>query len=413
VSDTTLPNIVSTDDHIVEPLTLWQERLPAKLRERGLHAVRERVGYNGAPATGDERDTRWSDVWYYDGLRVPTLIIWASKGLKRALHGDAFDLGIIDALGMTYDEMRPGCYDPAACVADMDLNGVDASLGFPNLILRFCGQLFLDAPDKELALLGVRAYNDWLLDEWERVGHGRLVGATIVPLWDAELAAAEVYRIAAKGARVVCFSEIPAWLGLSSLHSGYWDPFFRACDETAMLVALHIGSSSQMRSTSDDAPPAIGVAGLFTNSALSLADYLFSGLFVRFPNLKLLYAEAQAGWIPYLLHRLDTEWDAHNTYMRTDHLPVPPSSYYPDHIYSCIFDDRAAVERLDRVGIDNLTFETDYPHADSTWPHSKAVAAKNLAGLDDVSVRKILRDNAIRLLRLDDEYLRAHGAPTR
>ncbi|MCU1344898.1 MAG: amidohydrolase 2, partial [Acidimicrobiia bacterium] len=239
-----IPNIVSVDDHIVEPPTLWQDRLPQKHREAGPRVVRERVGYWGAPAVEGDPVARWSDVWHYDGIRVPTLRIYASAGLEVAVTDGNVDLWESDAIGMTYDEMRPGCYEPQACLADMDLNGVDASLGFPNLIMRFCGQLFLDAPDKALALLCVQAYNDWLSEDWERVGGGRLIGATIVPLWDAELAAAEVRRNAARGAKAVCFSEIPAWLGLPSLHCGYWDPFFAACNDTGMLIAIHIGSSS-------------------------------------------------------------------------------------------------------------------------------------------------------------------------
>ena len=407
-----LPNIVSVDDHIVEPPTLWVDRLPERLRERGPRTRRELVGLGGDPADAGDPQARWSDVWYYDGLRVPTLQIWAAKGVKAALQesGD-FDLSQNEALGATYDEFRPGCYEPAACLADMELNGVDASLGFPNMILRFCGQLFLNAPDKDLALLGVRAYNDWLIEEWQRVGAGRLVGALIVPLWDAELAAAEVYRNAARGGKVVCFSEVPAWLGLPSLHCGYWDPFFSACNETETVLALHIGSSSSVHTTSPDAPPAVNVVNLYSNSSLSLSDYLLSGLFVRYPNLRLLYAEAQAGWIPYVLDRLDSMWRSNNLYMRTDLVPELPSSYYMRHVYSCVFDDRVAVERLlDLVGPDNLTFETDYPHADSTWPRSKEVAAHNLSGLDDEAVYKILRGNAIRLLGLDEALLARKGA---
>jgi predicted TIM-barrel fold metal-dependent hydrolase len=203
---------------------------------------------------------------------------------------------------------------------------------------------------------------------------------------------------------------VPAWLGLPSLHCGYWDPFFRACNDTGTVLALHIGSSSSVHTTSPDAPPAINVVNLYSNSSLSLSDFLLSGLFVRFPNLKVLYAEAQAGWIPYVLDRLDSMWRSNNRYMRTDLVPEPPSSYYLGHVYSCIFDDRVAVERLlDLVGPDNLTFETDYPHADSTWPRSREVAAQNLAGLDDDVVHKILRGNAIRLLGLDEARLARQG----
>jgi predicted TIM-barrel fold metal-dependent hydrolase len=397
-----VPNLVSVDDHIVEPPTLWQDRLPRKYLEAGPRVVRERVGYNGVPDPPEE-EARASDVWYFEQVRVPTLRIYASVG---------FDLRESDAIGMTYDEMRRGCYEPNACLADMDVNGVDASLGFPNLFLRFCGQRLLEATDKELALLCVRAYNDFLFEEWERVGGGRLIGATLTPLWDVALAVAEVRRNAARGARAVCFSEIPAWLGLPSLHSGYWDPFFAACAETGTLVAMHIGSSSTAQTTSEDAPPCLSVTNLYTNSSLSLSDFLLSGLFARFPDLKIAYAESQAGWIPYILQRLDTMWKDDHKFMRTSGLVDAPSSYYRNHVYSCIFNDRIAVEHLlEPIGVDNLCFETDYPHADGTWPNSKAAASQQLEGLSQSTVEKIVRGNAIRMLRLEDREFARQGTP--
>ena len=399
-----IPNIVSVDDHIVEPPTLWQDRLPLKYRDSGPRVVRELVGYKGTATDSTDPAARWSDVWYYDGLRVPMLRVWASAGLETALVDGNIDLCQSDAVGMTYDELRPGCFEPSACLLDMDLNGVDASVGFPNLFMRFCGQVFLEAPHKDLGFLCVQAYNDWLAEEWERVGKGRLIGATIVPLWDADLAAAEVRRNAARGAKVVCFSEVPAWLGLPSLHCGYWDPFFEACSEADMLVAIHIGSSSTSRTTSEDAPPALITCNLYTNSSLSLSDFLLSGLFIKFPNLRIAYAEAQAGWIPYIVERLDRMWEVNHKYMRMSHLLAPPSTYYRDHIYSCVFDDSVALERLlDKVGVGRVCFETDYPHADSSWPNSKAVASRNLKGLDVPTIAKIVRGNAIEMLRLDLE----------
>ena len=121
----------------------------------------------------------------------------------------------------------------------MDTNWTQASLCFPNFP-RFCGQTFLEASDRELALLCVRAYNDWMVEEWCGASDGRLVPLCLVPLWDPQLAAAEVERNAARGVRAVCFSEIPAYLGLPSIHSGEWDPFFAACEATGtVLVPAH------------------------------------------------------------------------------------------------------------------------------------------------------------------------------
>ena len=121
-----------------------------------------------------------------------------------------------------------------------------------------------------------------------------------MPLWDVDAAVDEVRRNAARGVRAVCFSEIPYHLGLPTIHSGYWDPFFAACAETGTVVAMHIGSSSKMPAASPDAPPSVSATLAFGNAMSSLIDFLMSGLLVRFPNLKLLYAESQIGWIPYV-----------------------------------------------------------------------------------------------------------------
>ena len=121
--------------------------------------------------------------------------------------------------------MRPGSFRADDRLSDMDINGVEASQCFPNMFVRFCGQRFLSGKDPDLALLCVRAYNDWMVEEWAGPSGGRLVPLCIVPLWDAELAAEEVERNAARGVRAVCFSELPGNLGLPSIHSGYWDRF--------------------------------------------------------------------------------------------------------------------------------------------------------------------------------------------
>src|SRR5262249_42608693 len=136
----------------------------------------------------------------------------------------------------------------------------------------------------------------------------------IIPLWDIAAAREEVFRNAARGARVVCFSEIPSRLGLPSLYSGAWDPFFAACEETHTVINMHIGSSSSRQTTSSDAPDCLGTANHYINSSLSLSDWLLSGQFVKFPALRIAYAEAQAGWIPYLLHRLDGFWEENNEF---------------------------------------------------------------------------------------------------
>jgi len=125
------------------------------------------------------------------------------------------------------------------------------------------------------------------------------------------LAAAEIRRNAARGNHAVTFSEIPAFLGLPSMHDkdGFWDPFLQACEETDTVVCMHIGSSSKMPSTSADAPAAVGSTLTYMNAAMSLTDWLMSGLFEKFPRLKIAYSEGQIGWIPYVLERADAVWE--------------------------------------------------------------------------------------------------------
>jgi len=300
---TDIPWIVSLDDHVVEPPDVWTKRLPAKYRDIGPHVVMAPPGtpvldggtYREAPGTeGDP--VAW---WFYEDQQY---------SVKRLIAAAGYPADEIGFDGITFDQMRPGCWQPEARLDDMTLNHVEASLAFPNYP-RFCGQIFLKANDKELARLCVEAYNDWQVDEWCAGSGGRLIPLCLVPLWDAELAAAEVRRNAARGVRAVAFSELPPWLGLASIHSGYWDPFFAACAETGTVVAMHIGSGTKTVNSSADAPDAVQAVNMFANSALSLIDFLFSGVLVRFPGLKLLYAEAQIGWIPYVLERVDDVWD--------------------------------------------------------------------------------------------------------
>ena len=285
----------------------------------------------------------------------------------------------------------------------MDLNWVEASLCFPTFP-RFCGQTFLEATDRELALLCVQAYNDWMVEEWCAGSGGRLIPLCLIPLWDPVAAAAEVRRNAARGVRAVCFSELPTNLGLPSVHDPdrFWDPFVAACDETGTVICMHSGSGSKMPSTSPDAPPAVSSTLTHELAEGSLADWLFSGLLARYPERD-----------PHLLRGPDRLDPLHprpgrpglgaqpGLERRARPVPEPPSTYYWGRVYGCFFDDAAGLAALDAIGADQVTFETDYPHADGTWPHSKAVAEKLLGGLDADLVHRIVRGNAIRMLDLD------------
>ena len=389
------------DDHVVEPSGVWAERLPPSYLETGPRIVRapvKDISFVGGKFTAVPGQPGESgepvDWWFYEDLRRPLIRLDAAVGHDRAE---------VTVSGTTYDWMRPGAWQVKPRLEDMDLNWIEASLCFPTFP-RFCGQTFLEAKDHELALLCVRAYNDWMIDEWCADSGGRLIPLCLVPLWDAGLAAAEVYRNAERGCRAVCFSEIPPFLGLPSVHDRdrYWDPFLAACDDTGTVVNMHIGSSSKMPSTSADAPPAVGSTLTFANACYSLVDWLMCGAFMRFPKLKVAYSEGQIGWIPYVLERADVVWRENRAWGGVaDQVPVPPSELFRDHVYGCFFDDAHGVRSLEEIGVDNVTYESDYPHSDSTWPHTREVAEKQMAGLPDDAIYKVVRGNAITMLALD------------
>ena len=393
-----LPKIISVDDHVTEPATVWTDRLPKKYHDVGPRIERLPVKemtfiggkFTAVPgAKGDEGPL--ADWWFYEDLRRP---------LTRLDTAVGFDRDEVTVTGITYDEMRQGSYKLKERLDDMDVAGIEASLCFPTFP-RFCGQTFYEAQDKELAMLGVHAYNDWMHDEWCGESGGRMLPLGLIPLWDPQAAADEIRRNAARGFRAVAFSEIPSNLNLPSIHDadGYWLPFFEACNETGTVICMHIGSGSKMPSTSPDAPAAVGSTLTFANCCFSMVDWLMSGHFTKFPDLKIAYSEGQIGWIPYILERADRVWEDNRGWGGiADKVLEPPSQLFKKHVYGCFFDDPHGLRSLVEIGEDNVTYECDYPHSDSTWPHTAKIAHEQTLGLTDEQVYKVLRGNAIKML---------------
>src|SRR5262245_39780016 len=193
--------IVSVDDHLIEPARLWQERVPQKYKESAPKVVRD-----GA-----------SEFWVYEGKEFVTTVLNACAGKKKQEFTPE---------PITYADMREGCYEPKDRVADMNMGGILSSLLFPSFP-RYCGQVFYEAKDKELALICVQAWNDFILEEFDQAYPGRFIPMMLMPLWDPKLAAAEVERTAALGGKSIAFSENPRPLGLPSIHTGHWDPLFK------------------------------------------------------------------------------------------------------------------------------------------------------------------------------------------
>jgi predicted TIM-barrel fold metal-dependent hydrolase len=392
-----LPNMISVDDHVMEPKELWQEQLPASLRERGPRTVREKVklsfkgGHYGFERNAE--DGQWCDVWLFDDLVTPTGLLHAPAGVPRDEQRN---------IPAVYEDFRDGTWDQTARLADMDLNHVDAAINYPNIFPRFAGQGFLERSDKELALACLRIYNDWMIDDWcAGAGKGRLIPLTLVPLWDPHLAAEEVRRCAAKGSYAIAFSENVAKLGQPSLYTGAWDVLWEACQETDTSVSMHIGSSSSMPTTSDDAPLATSMSMYAQNAQGSLCDWVFSGSLERFPDITIAYAESQVGWMPFQLERMDAVWrDGRGD---VDHVKTLPSEQVKGRVYGCVFDDLHGLINRDAVGTDHILWETDYPHSDGTFPHSRKIAHElfTAAGMNAQECRMVLRSNAVKAYGLD------------
>jgi predicted TIM-barrel fold metal-dependent hydrolase len=400
-----LPRIISVDDHVVEQPNLWLERLPQSWKAEAprVERVKGRVRRGERTVTFEETgDGEWADCWRYDGKLLPL----TSGHVAACLAGAGSDPDALNEFRpVVYDEFRPGITDSVARLADMDANHVEASLCFPTFP-RFCGQTFLEGSDHELGYACVQAYNDWMIEEWcGGPARGRLIPLTLIPLWDALLAAKEVERCAARGSHAICFSEGPAALGLPSIHSGYWDPLWAACQETDTVVNMHIGSSSTVRRTSTDAPRLVPLAITFEGSCRALADWLSSGILERYPSVRIALSEGQVGWMPYVLERLDNAWARIRRYgdEGAKLTPDPPSSYVPGRVFGCIFDDQAGLALRDRVGMGQIMIETDYPHGDSTWPRSLEVVTSMVqdAGLNADETAALVRGNAIRCYGLD------------
>ncbi|MFF1834825.1 amidohydrolase family protein [Streptomyces sp. NPDC058231] len=389
--------LISVDDHLIEPPSLWADRLPKKFLDAGPRIVERdmsnETGDEGLSAAlltaarhGEQGSKRLAQVWQYEGRIYPNIGLNAVAGKRPQEYG-------MDPT--RYSDMLPGCYDVHARVADMDIDGVQAALCFPSFP-RFSGTVFLEGKDKELALLSVQAWNDFQLDEWAAAYPDRIIPMIILPLWDPEAAAREIYRCAAKGARAITFPENTVGLGLPSFYTDHWDPVFRAAQETGMPLCMHFGSSGKPPITSPEAPMAVMISLFGTNSMDATADLLFSPVFHKFPELKIALSEGGIGWVPYLLERIDLTWEKHRWYQNVNR-EVRPSDLWRKHFYGCFIDDLEGVVRREKVGVDNIMWECDYPHSDSNWPKSRHYVSELMNDVPDEEVHKMVEWNARRV----------------
>jgi predicted TIM-barrel fold metal-dependent hydrolase len=370
--------LVSVDDHVVEPPHIFEGRMSARFADLAPRVITQDDG---------------SEAWEFAGQRIVTFGLNAVAGTPPEEYG-------VDPT--RFDQMRPGCYDIHARIDDMNANGVLGSMCFPTFP-RFCGQVFQDAAakDPDLALTALQAYNDWHIDEWAGTYPGRFIPLSLSPLWDPQLMADEIGRVAAKGCHAVTFSENPEKLGLPSLHRDHWDPFWAACESEGTVVCLHIGSSSALPITSTDAPVDVSIVLTPVNAFMALADLLFCPALTKFPNLKIALSEGGIGWVPYLLERCDYVYKHHHAWTGTTLDGKLPSERYREHITTCFIDDAGGIAVKDLIGEDHITWECDYPHSDSTWPDAPEVLWSRINMLPEATIDKITHENAMRVFLFD------------
>jgi predicted TIM-barrel fold metal-dependent hydrolase len=256
--------------------------------------------------------------------------------------------------------------------------------------------------DDDVALVAMRAYNDWHLDAWCGAHPDRFIPNQIAFLRDPDVAAGEIRRNAARGFKAVTFSEAPDKLGLPTIHSGYWDPLFAACAETGTVLCLHVGSSGTSPTTSDDAPPEIPAVLFGAYGMYSAVDWLYSKIPVRFPDIKICLSEGGIGWVAGIMDRLDHCYRYQLGYLPTwRDVDQSPTEVLRRNFWFCALDDDAGMTMRHRIGVDHILVESDYPHADSSWPNTQTMLERQLAqqGVPDDEVRRITWQNAAELFR--------------
>ena len=367
--------MVSVDDHVVEPPHLFEGRLPAKYAELAPTFITNDDGTN---------------AWFYEGQVLPNVALNAVAGRPPEEYG-------IEPTA--FSQLRPGCYDIDERVKDMDAGGVLASMNFPSFPT-FTARVFA-SEDADLSLALVRAYNDWHIDEWCGTHPGRFIPCPIPAIWDPEVMAEEVRRTAAKGAHAVTFSENPSKLGWPSIHSDHWDPVWKVCSELGVVVCMHIGSSSALVITSDDAPMDCLITLTPMNIVQAGADLVWSQTLRKFPDLKVALSEGGIGWVPYFLERIDYNYGRHHLWTGQDFGDTKPSEVFNRNILTCFIDDHFGVASRGFLEMDNVMWECDYPHSDSTWPTSPETLAANLYGMTDHDLDRVTHLNAMRHFNYD------------
>jgi len=369
--------LVSIDDHVIEPPDLFERHMPARWRADAPHVVHQDNGV---------------DRWFFQGMECgPT-----GLGAVASWPKNEWDF---DPVG--FAEMRPGCYDIHDRVRDMNVNGVLASMCFPTFP-GFAGTWLAEGWDKKLTALAISAYNDWHIDEWCGSYPGRFLPLALGSLWDQDAMVAEIHRVAAKGCTAISLPETPYGVGLPSFYTDYWNPIFAALCDTDMAMCMHIGGAFGLLQRPEGAPHDQLIILSPQLSAVATTDLMVSGTFNRFPTLKVAMSEGGIGWIPFLLDRIDRHVSNHS-WTGLDLGGLSGTDLFRKNFLGCFITDPSTLQLAERIGVDSIAWECDYPHSDSTWPVSPELLMGEIegAGLSDEVIEKVTWENACRFFRFD------------
>jgi predicted TIM-barrel fold metal-dependent hydrolase len=365
--------LISVDDHITEPGNLFDNHLSG---EALATAPKLRAKDDG------------TNYWEYQGRKMASVALNAVVGRPREEYGME---------PTSLDQLRKGCYDVHARVDDMDVNGVAASMNFSSMS-GMDGGTYTVVPDRKMSLQHLRAYNDWHLDEWCAAYPARFIPLGLIPLWDAELAAAEIRRLADKGCHGIAFNDNPTARGLPSIHNDFWESLWKAAADCETTICLHIGTGTPSPHASMESPIEAWITTMPMAVGFGAADWLNLAAFNRYSNLRIALSESGIGWIPYLVERADYTHQQHKAWTHSDAYfnGKKPSEVFRKHFTSCFIDDAYGLRNVDLIGEDNICYEVDYPHSDTPWPNAPEVLWPTIKHLTDTQIDKITHLNAMR-----------------
>jgi predicted TIM-barrel fold metal-dependent hydrolase len=360
-------HLVSADSHVNEPGDLWTSRVPERFKDRVPRMERFEKG----------------DAFVVEGMAGPMPFGLNACCAMEPAKRESW---------MFWDEVRPGGYDPAARLAEQDLDQVDAEVFFPSP--RLFSAIFA-YPDAELHQVTIRAYNDWLC-EFAGYDPTRLRAIVIIPNSGVDAALEEIERIAGHP-------------GVGGFHIGQYphggvkvaaedDPVWAAIVETGLSLNIHVALTPAMP-TPEGSPGPLPGAGRHLTIAGQLLDLIFSGIFDRFPDLKVVAAEVDCGWVPYYKEQIDDNFRRFRHRYPT--MEKFPSEYLEENVSFTFVTDAYGVDNRDRIGVDRMMWSSDYPHPGASWPQSWSAVSNLMAGVPPAERDQILFGNALTMYRFD------------